>query len=103
MDYTDHLRKGTEKYLGVNMVNQPFKNFVFECAGNDAGIVMPGVNLDLVAKWNVIASYTNSGQQCFSMKRIIVHKDIYEEYVELVLKEIETLKMGDPMDMSTVL
>ncbi|MHA2088273.1 MAG: aldehyde dehydrogenase family protein, partial [Promethearchaeota archaeon] len=86
MDYADHLRKSTEKYLGVNMVNQPFKNFVFECAGNDAGIVMPGVNLDLVAKWNVVASYTNSGQQCFSMKRIIVHEDIYDEYVESVLK-----------------
>jgi succinate-semialdehyde dehydrogenase/glutarate-semialdehyde dehydrogenase len=101
MDYADHLRKGTQKYLGINMVNQPFKNFVFECAGNDAGIVMPGVKLDLVAKWNVIASYTNSGQQCFSMKRIIVHKDIYDEYVELLLKEIETLKMGDPRDIST--
>ncbi|MBY8985626.1 MAG: aldehyde dehydrogenase [Candidatus Lokiarchaeota archaeon] len=101
IDYADHLRKNTEKYLGVNMVNQPFKNFVFECAGNDAGIVMPGVNLDTVAHWNVIASYTNSGQQCFSMKRIIVHEDIYDEYVELLLKEIETLKMGDPRDMST--
>jgi len=101
IDYADHLRNNAVKYLGVNMINQPFKNFVFECAGNDAGIVMPGVNLELVAKWNVIASYTNSGQQCFSMKRIIVHQDIYDEYIELVLKEIEKLKMGDPRDMKT--
>ena len=101
IDYADHLKQSTQKYLGVNMITQPFKNFVFECAGNDAGIVMPGVNLDLVAKWNVIASYTNSGQQCFSMKRIIVHEDIYDEYVELVLKQIEKLKMGDPKDLST--
>jgi len=62
---------------------------------------MPGVNLELVAKWNIIASYTNSGQQCFSMKRIIVHQDIYDEYVELLLKEIEKLKMGDPRDPAT--
>ncbi|MFX1456973.1 MAG: aldehyde dehydrogenase family protein [Promethearchaeota archaeon] len=101
IDYADHLRNSIKKYLGVNMVNQPFKNFVFECAGNDAGIVMPGVKLEQIAKWNVIASYTNSGQQCFSMKRIIVHKDIYDEYIEYLLKEIETLKMGDPRDMST--
>jgi len=101
IDYAEILKNSAEKFLGVNMINHGFKNFVFECAGNDAGIVMPGVNLEQVAKWNVIASYTNSGQQCFSMKRIIVHKDIYDEYVELLIKEMEKLKMGDPRDMST--
>ncbi|MFX0082049.1 MAG: aldehyde dehydrogenase family protein [Candidatus Hodarchaeota archaeon] len=101
IDYSDFLKKNIQKYLGVNMITQPFKNFVFECAGNDAGIVMPGVNLELVAKWNIIASYTNSGQQCFSMKRIIVHEDIYDEYIELLQKEIEKLKMGDPRDPET--
>ncbi|MHA1916005.1 MAG: aldehyde dehydrogenase family protein [Promethearchaeota archaeon] len=101
IDYADHLKKNVQKYLGVNMINAPFKNFVFECAGNDAGIVMPGMNLETVAKWNRIASYTNSGQQCFSMKRIIVHEDIYEEYIELLLKEIEQLRMGDPRDYKT--
>jgi succinate-semialdehyde dehydrogenase/glutarate-semialdehyde dehydrogenase len=101
IDYADFLKKNIQKYLGVNMITQPFKNFVFECAGNDAGIVMPGVNLELVAKWNIIASYTNSGQQCFSMKRIIVHEDIYDEYIELMQKEIEKLKMGDPRDPQT--
>ncbi|MFW9782062.1 MAG: aldehyde dehydrogenase family protein [Candidatus Heimdallarchaeota archaeon] len=101
IDYANFLKKNITKYLGVNMITQPFKNFVFECAGNDAGIVMPGVNLEVVAKWNIEASYTNSGQQCFSMKRIIVHQDIYDEYIELLLKEIEKLKMGDPYDYST--
>jgi len=101
IDYADYLKRNIQKYLGVNMINPPFKKFIFECAGNDAGIIMPGVNLELVAKWNVMASYTNSGQQCFSMKRIIVHKDIYNEYIELLLKEIEKLKMGDPRDPAT--
>ncbi|MFX1490479.1 MAG: aldehyde dehydrogenase family protein, partial [Promethearchaeota archaeon] len=101
IDYADFLKKNIQKYLGANIITQPFKNFVFECAGNDAGIVMPGINLELVAKWNVEASYTNSGQQCFSMKRIIVHQDIYDEYIDLLLKEIDKLKMGDPRDNST--
>ncbi|MFW9864498.1 MAG: aldehyde dehydrogenase family protein [Candidatus Thorarchaeota archaeon] len=101
IDYANFLKNNIQKYLGVDMITQPFKNFVFECAGNDAGIVMPGVNLQLVAKWNVEASYTNSGQQCFSMKRIIVHQDIYDEYIDMLLKEMDTLKMGDPRDSST--
>lgn len=96
--YAKVLKKSVDKSMGIDMYNFPFKHFIFECAGNDAGIVMDDVNLEHVAKWNCIASYTNSGQQCFSMKRIIVHTDIYDEYVELLTKEIEKLKYGDPKD-----
>ena len=96
--YGRFLKKTVDKSMGIPMYTQPFKHFFFECAGNDAGIVMDDVNLKQVAKWNAMASYTNSGQQCFSMKRIIVHKDIYDEYVERLIKEVEGLKYGDPTD-----
>ncbi len=96
--YGRFLKKTVDKSMGVPMYTQPFKHFFFECAGNDAGIVMDDVNLEQVAKWNAMASYTNSGQQCFSMKRIIVHKDIYDDYIECLVKEIENLKYGDPTD-----
>ncbi|MFX0009976.1 MAG: aldehyde dehydrogenase family protein [Candidatus Hermodarchaeota archaeon] len=96
--YGRFLKKTVDNSMGVQMYTQPFKNFFFECAGNDAGIVMDDVNLEQVVKWNVMASYTNSGQQCFSMKRIIVHQDIYDHYIELLVKEIEKLKYGDPTD-----
>ncbi|NVM17392.1 MAG: aldehyde dehydrogenase family protein [Candidatus Lokiarchaeota archaeon] len=96
--YGRFLKKTVDRSMGVDMYTQPFKNFFFECAGNDAGIVMDDVNIEQVAKWNAMASYTNSGQQCFSMKRIIVHQDIYDEYTECLIKEIEKLKYGDPTD-----
>ena len=96
--YAKVLKKNVDKSMGVAMYTTPFKQFFFECAGNDAGIVMDDVNLEQVAKWNCMASFTNSGQQCFSMKRIIVHKDIYDEYIELLIKEMGNLKYGDPTD-----
>jgi len=96
--YAKVLKKNVDRSMGVAMYTSPFKQFFFECAGNDAGIVMDDVNLEQVAKWNVMASFTNSGQQCFSMKRIIVHKDIYDEYIELLVKEMGNLKYGDPTD-----
>jgi acyl-CoA reductase-like NAD-dependent aldehyde dehydrogenase len=99
--YANILKKNVDKSMGITMYNFPFKNFFFECAGNDAGIVMDDVNLEQVAKWNAMASYTNSGQQCFSMKRIIVHEDIYDEYIECLIKEMENLKYGDPTDPAT--
>ncbi|MHA1405206.1 MAG: aldehyde dehydrogenase family protein [Candidatus Helarchaeota archaeon] len=96
--YAKVLKKSIDNSMGVSMFNMPFKQFIFECAGNDAGIVMDDVNIQQVAKWNCNASYTNSGQQCFSMKRIIVHEAIYDEYTECLVKEMEKLKYGDPMD-----
>jgi succinate-semialdehyde dehydrogenase/glutarate-semialdehyde dehydrogenase len=96
--YANILKKSVDKSMGVPMYMSPFKQFFFECAGNDAGVVMDDINLEQVAKWNVMASYTNSGQQCFSMKRIIVQKDIYDDYIECLIKEIEKLKYGDPTD-----
>nr|MDO8115259.1 aldehyde dehydrogenase family protein [Candidatus Sigynarchaeota archaeon] len=98
VQYAKYLKKSVDKSMGVNMYTMPFKHFVFECAGNDAGIVMNDVNLEKVAEWNAKASYTNGGQQCFSMKRIIVHKDIYDQYIECLQKEMAKLKVGDPMD-----
>ncbi len=96
--YAKFLKKSVDNSMGVPLFTMPMKHFIFEMAGNDAGIVLPGVNIEKVAKWNVAASYTNSGQQCFSMKRIIVHQDIYDEYIEALLREIELVKMGDPTD-----
>ncbi|TXT58728.1 MAG: putative Lactaldehyde dehydrogenase [Promethearchaeota archaeon] len=101
VSYAKMLKKSVDKSMGVPMYTKPFKQFVFECAGNDAGIIMDDVDIEQAAKWNAMASYTNSGQQCFSMKRIIVHKDIYDEYVEALVSEIEKMKYGDPMDPQT--
>ncbi|MHA1652329.1 MAG: aldehyde dehydrogenase family protein [Candidatus Helarchaeota archaeon] len=96
--YAKYLKKSIDNSMGVKLFTMPMKHFVFEMAGNDAGIILPGVNIECVAKWNVAASFTNSGQQCFSMKRIIIHQDIYDEYVEALLREIDKIKLGDPMD-----
>jgi acyl-CoA reductase-like NAD-dependent aldehyde dehydrogenase len=101
VSYAKMLKKSVDKSMGIPMYSKPFKQFVFECAGNDAGIIMDDVNVEQAAKWNAMASYTNSGQQCFSMKRIIVHKDIYDEYVEALVSEIEKMKYGDPTDPQT--
>jgi len=42
--YGRMLKKTADKSMGVTMYTQPFKQFFFECAGNDAGIVMNDVN-----------------------------------------------------------
>jgi len=43
----------------------------------------------------------NNGQSCIAAKRFIIDQSIFAEFVELLNKEIDKLKLGDPMDVNT--
>jgi succinate-semialdehyde dehydrogenase/glutarate-semialdehyde dehydrogenase len=77
------------------------KKTVLELGGSDPFIVMPSANLDEAASTAVKARTINNGQSCIAAKRFIVHKDIADEFERRFVREMEALKIGDPMDEST--
>ncbi|MGQ9720613.1 MAG: aldehyde dehydrogenase family protein [Candidatus Jordarchaeum sp.] len=100
IDYADYL-KGCQTPLpfASGFMNYGrFKKFIFEMAGNDAGIILGDVDIDKAANFAVKAALTNSGQQCFSMKRILIHETIFDDFVESMINHTEKLKMGNPLD-----
>ncbi len=103
VDYAEYLKTTIKdlSFAGGFMINGKFKMFILEMAGNDAGIITDDVDVEKVADYTVKAAYTNSGQQCFSMKRILVHKDVYDEFVEAMMAKMDDLKMGNPLDPQT--
>ncbi len=54
------------------------KRLTLELGGNDAAIVLPDVDLDVVAEKTFFGFY-NSAQICVATKRLYVHEDIYDE------------------------
>ncbi len=42
--------------------------------------------------------FYNNGQSCCSVERIYVQKDIYEEFVEEFIKEVQSWKIGNPLE-----
>lgn len=42
--------------------------------------------------------FYNNGQSCCSVERIYVHKEIYEEFVEEFIKEVQSWKIGNPLE-----
>lgn len=70
-------------------------------AGNDAGIVMSDVDVEDVAKKIVRGAFTNAGQQCISFKRIIVHQDISDQFIDVLTDEVSKLVVGNPLDENT--
>jgi len=45
----------------------------------------------------------HNGQICAIANRIIVHKDLYDEFVEKFVAHVKTLKVGDPKEPDTVI
>ncbi len=43
-------------------------------------------------------AFYNNGQSCCAVERIYVHHSIYHDFVNLFVKEVKQLKMGDPRD-----
>jgi succinate-semialdehyde dehydrogenase/glutarate-semialdehyde dehydrogenase len=77
------------------------KKTVLELGGSDPFIVMPSANLDEAAKTAVKARTINNGQSCIAAKRFIVHQSIADDFERRFVREMESLKIGDPLDEAT--
>lgn len=77
------------------------KKVVLELGGSDPLIVMPSADIDLAAKTAVAARVQNAGQSCICAKRMIVHADIHDAFMERFEAGMKAVKIGDPMDEGT--
>lgn len=73
------------------------KKVVLELGGSDPFVVMPSADLDLAVKTAVKARVQNAGQSCICAKRMIVHADIYDAFLEKFTAAMLAVKIGDPM------
>lgn len=79
------------------------KKSTMELGGADAFVVLDDADIDKAVKWAVIGRHWNSGQVCCSSKRIIVVKEVYDEFLQKYKAGVAELKAGDPADPSTTL
>jgi succinate-semialdehyde dehydrogenase / glutarate-semialdehyde dehydrogenase len=89
---------------GIAVAEQAGRNLkkvVLELGGSDPFIVMPSANLDEAVKQGVKARIQNTGQSCICAKRMIVHADIYDSFLEKFTAGMKAVKAGDPMDPKT--
>ncbi|HEX5181577.1 MAG TPA: NAD-dependent succinate-semialdehyde dehydrogenase [Allosphingosinicella sp.] len=74
------------------------KKVVLELGGSDPFIIMPSADLDEAVKQGVKARVQNSGQSCICAKRMIVHADVYDAFMEKFSVAMKAVKAGDPFD-----
>jgi acyl-CoA reductase-like NAD-dependent aldehyde dehydrogenase len=78
------------------------KNVTLELGGNAAVIVERDAEIADAVERCVFGGYYQSGQSCISVQRILVHREIYEEFREKFVSAVRGIKTGDPRDEKTV-
>jgi len=73
------------------------KKVVLELGGSDPFIVMPSADVEKAAKVAVTARTQNAGQSCICAKRMIVHVDVYDQFLDAFSAGMKALAIDDPM------
>jgi acyl-CoA reductase-like NAD-dependent aldehyde dehydrogenase len=76
----------------------PKKRVTLELGGNAGVIVHSDADLDLAAQRVAFGGYYQAGQSCISVQRVLVQSEVYDDFAARLVKQIESLKVGDPMD-----
>jgi acyl-CoA reductase-like NAD-dependent aldehyde dehydrogenase len=76
----------------------PKKRFTLELGGNAGVIVHADADLDLAATRVAFGGYYQAGQSCISVQRVLVQSEVYEDFTARLVKHVEGLKTGDPLD-----
>jgi acyl-CoA reductase-like NAD-dependent aldehyde dehydrogenase len=79
----------------------PKKAVTLELGGNAGVIVHSDGDLDLAAQRIAFGGYYQAGQSCIAVQRVLVHKDVADEFTSKLTSEVEKLKVGDPLEEKT--
>jgi acyl-CoA reductase-like NAD-dependent aldehyde dehydrogenase len=80
------------------------KAAVLELGGNGPVVVLEDADLDLAAEATVTACFLCAGQSCTAGERLLVHRDVREEFVaKLRALVTERVVLGDPFAEATTM
>jgi len=71
---------------------------LLELGGNNAIIVTPNCNMNIVLTGAVFGAVGTAGQRCTTTRRLIVHESIYNKVKKQLVQAYKQLKIGNPLN-----
>ncbi len=104
---SEYVRKITftgSTAVGKNLIKgsaATVKHVTMELGGHAPLIVAKDANIEFAAKQTIASKFRNAGQTCVCANRIIVHKDIAEQFSEAFVKYAKQLAVGNGLEENT--
>ncbi len=72
--------------------------YSLELGGKNPMIVLEDADLDKAARGAVRACFSNAGQLCISIERLLVHEKVYDDFLAKFAAETKAMKLGSSLD-----
>jgi len=76
------------------------KRVSLEMGGKNAQIVLPDADMDLALDGVLWGGFGTTGQRCTATSRLLLHEEIHDDFVQRLLAEVESLRLGEGTDAS---
>ena len=70
------------------------KRLSLEMGGKNAQIVMNDANLELALEGVLWGAFGTTGQRCTATSRLILHQDIHDKFLNMLIGKVKKLKLG---------
>ena len=77
------------------------KNVTLELGGKSPLIIFNDANIDNAVSGALLANFYSSGQVCSNATRVFVHRSIKAAFLERLIKRVNAMRIGDPMNPET--
>ncbi len=91
---TGSIRMGKEV---AQVVGARLGKTLLELGGNNAMIITPSADMEVVIPGAVFGAVGTAGQRCTSTRRLIIHESIYDDVIKKIKKAYKQIKIGDPL------
>lgn len=85
----------------ATVAGEHLKKCVLELGGSDPFIVLADADLDLAVDLAEVGRFNNGGQSCTASKRMIIHADVWDEFLARFVERAAAWNTGDPLDRTT--
>jgi acyl-CoA reductase-like NAD-dependent aldehyde dehydrogenase len=79
-----------------------FKPIMLELGGKNASIVLDDADIERAVNLNFFGAFMHQGQICMSTDRILVHRSLYDAFVEKFVAKTALFKPTPPKEMTCV-
>ena len=77
------------------------KKIILELGGNAGVIVDETADIPFAVSRVATGGFAFAGQSCISVQRVYVHRAVFDDFADRLVRAVEALTVGDPLDPAT--